>query len=556
MFFFVVNFLLFPSLVFAYNLVPQVNDIQLQQWNKKDNNLIITSNLTGTYQLHEIDHVGGARKQISAINGNLFFAENIPFTNIKAINYHDFTSNNFMVGYLKNGKEHPLSLSGFNDSILVFKNKSAFIYRNINLKTGFINLIYVDFTQHHIKKKRQITFKDGANWKPIFISEDGSKIYLRKILNPRHSLIYCYDLHKNKLDLLEGDEAKESNYYPLFADKNTGYYFLTSISSHIIQLAYRENKDKEYLFLPVEELNQSIKLADYDSVNRLIAFVTTKDEIDRLYIMNPDSYHFYYQELPEIKINQIHYNLSSSDLAIELESKVNEKSIYVLNKQLKKWVSSERIPPKEQIVSNDEKVLLSKGKLIKYTPSNETASFLKPIIFFFTSARLPFKRVNQNDLAEVALNSNRIIVEIDVDDFYQDNCLYHNESVSFHYDCYDYSDLAEWFYSLEDIDEHNIALYIPAQLLNESRPLFDHFYDVEFSLTLDDSFPLFLHPQLNQIDFDSFQAVKDISIFSLNAMKDFKLSKKIKSLYVYSQNELNIKYKLCDLIINNLIYRN
>ncbi len=325
----------------------QVRAAYFADWNPNGPGMLITTRFGDTYQLHYVDHPGGARKQITFFkepvnvgaycpakgkNGFLFSMD-VGGGEFYQIYYYDLNSGKNIM--LTDGKSR-------NESPLWSNNGAMFSYTSTR-RNGKDNDIYLSDADNPSAAK--MIYQAEGYWAPVDWSPDDSRLLVINYISANESYYYTLDVATGQAKLLfPKSEEKVAYGGAMWSKDGQGVYYVTDRGSEFMQLHYwnlASGKDE----VITKDIPWDVEGFDLSKDGKLLAFTANEDGMSKLRIIDTKTKKEL--QLPALPIGQvsgIKFKADNSALALNLETPRYPGDVYSLDlkeMELVRWTYSE-----------------------------------------------------------------------------------------------------------------------------------------------------------------------------------------------------------------------
>jgi len=329
------------------NQYQQTRAAYFSDWNPTGPGMLIATRFGDTYQLHYVDHPGGARRQITFFkepvnfgaycpakgkNGFLFSMD-VGGGEFYQIYYYDLTSGKNII--LTDGKSR-------NESPLWSNNGAMFSYTSTR-RNGKDNDIYLSNPDN--PSAARMIYQAEGSWGPVDWSPDDSRLLVINYISANESYYYILDSKTGQTKLLfPKSEGKVAYGGAMWSKDGKGVYYVTDRGSEFMQLHYWDlasGKDE----VITKEIPWDVEGFDLSRDGKLLAFVTNEDGMSRLRIIETKTKkELKLPALPVGQVSGIEFKPDNTTLALNVETPRYPGDVYSLDlkkMELVRWTYSE-----------------------------------------------------------------------------------------------------------------------------------------------------------------------------------------------------------------------
>jgi dipeptidyl aminopeptidase/acylaminoacyl peptidase len=329
------------------NQYQQTRAAYFSDWNPNGPGMLITTRFGDTYQLHHVDHPGGARRQITFFkepvnfgaycpakgkNGFLFSMD-VGGGEFYQIYYYDLSSGKNTM--LTDGKSR-------NESSLWSNNGKSFAYTSTK-RNGKDNDIYLSNPDNPSAAK--MIYQAEGSWGPVDWSPDDSRLLVINYISANESYYYILDSKTGQTNLLfPKSEEKVAYGGAMWSKDGKGVYYVTDRGSEFMQLHYWDlvpGKDE----VITKEIPWDVEGFDLSRDGKMLVFVTNEDGMSKLRIIETKTKkELKLPALPVGQVSGIKFKPDNTTLALNIETPRYPGDVYSLDlkkMELARWTYSE-----------------------------------------------------------------------------------------------------------------------------------------------------------------------------------------------------------------------
>jgi dipeptidyl aminopeptidase/acylaminoacyl peptidase len=258
-------------------------------WHPVRKEMLIGTRLGNTNQLHHVAFPGGARRQLTFYNDNVFVGHYQPTHGRYFIfskdtggdeqyqNYR-YDLDTAAVTLLTDGKSR-------NSRGVWSRQGNRLAYTSTRRNGTDTDLHTIDPSEP--KTDRLVAPLNAGGWSPLDWSPDERRILLREFISINESYIWIVDAQAGEKTLVTRKSSDEQISYSdaAFSKDGKGLYVITDDGSEFRRLAYLDLASSKLSFLS-PNLGADIDDFDLSADRTKIAFVTNSEGISKLYLLN------------------------------------------------------------------------------------------------------------------------------------------------------------------------------------------------------------------------------------------------------------------------------
>lgn len=320
----------------------------LSSWHPVKREMLISTRLADTPQLHHVKFPGGARTQLT------FFADRVgggsfhPRTGDYFVFTKDIGGNEFFQFYrydLASGETTLLTDGKSRNTGGRWSDDGSWLAYGSTRRTGKDVDIYV-VDPADPKTTRMVLQLEGGGWGVNDWSPDGRQVVVGEGVSANESYLWLLDVATGEKTLLtpKGEAEKVAYGNAQFSRDGKGLYLTTDRESEFQRLAYFDLASKKYAYL-TDHIKWDVDDFELSEDGRLIAFVTNEDGIGRLRLLDTKTgRETKAPELPVGLIGGIQWHKNSRDLGFSLTSARSTSDVYsfdVKTGKVERWTESE-----------------------------------------------------------------------------------------------------------------------------------------------------------------------------------------------------------------------
>ena len=329
------------------NQYQQVRAASFSDWDPKGNGILISTRFADTYQLHYVDHPGGARKQITFYKEPVYSGAFCPAQDKKGFLFSmDVGGGEFyqLYFYDLNTGSHKLLTDGKsrNEGGMWSNSGNSFAYTSTK-RNGKDNDIYLSNVDTPSAEK--VIYQVEGSWGPVDWSPDDSKLLVIHYISANESYYHILEAATGQAKLLFPETEEKVAYGgAMWSKDGKGVYYVTDRGSEFMQLHYWDlaaGKDETI----TKNIPWDVEGFDLSKDGKMLAFVTNEDGMGKLRIL--DTRTRKELKLPPLPVGQfsgIDFKLDNSALALNIETPRYPGDVYTIDlksMQLTRWTYSE-----------------------------------------------------------------------------------------------------------------------------------------------------------------------------------------------------------------------
>jgi dipeptidyl aminopeptidase/acylaminoacyl peptidase len=335
------------AVVERMNQYLNVRAASFSDWDPNGNGILISTRFADTYQLHYVDHPGGARRQITFFKEPVYsgafctapgksgflFSMDVGGGEFYQIYYYDLNLGRHQL--LTDGKSRNESPSWSNSG-------KSFAYTSTK-RNGKDNDIYVSNIDNPSAEK--MVYQVEGSWGPVDWSPDDSKLLVFHYISANESYYHILEVVTGQAKLLfPKSEEKVAYGGAMWSKDSHGVYYVTDRGSEFMQLHYWDlaaSKDETI----TKNIPWDVEGFDLSRDGKLLAFATNEDGMGKLRILDTKTRKEL--KLPPLPVGQfsgIDFKPDNTTLALNIETPRYPGDVYSIDlksMQLTRWTYSE-----------------------------------------------------------------------------------------------------------------------------------------------------------------------------------------------------------------------
>jgi len=335
------------AVVDRMNQYLQVRGGYFSDWNPNGPGMLISTRFADTYQLHYVDHPGGARRQITFFKEPVNSGAYCPAKGKKGFLFSmDIGGGEFYQIYyydLNSGKDTMLTDGKSRNESPLWSNSGAMFSYTSTRRNGKDNDIYLSDLDN--PSAARMVYQAEGYWGPVDWSPDDSRLLIVNYISANESYYYILDPNSAQATLLfPKTEEKVAYGQAMWSKDGKGVYYITDRGSEFMQLHYWDlasAKDEAI----TKDIPWDVEGFDLSKDAKLLAYVANEDGIGKLRIIDTKTRKEL--KLPELPIGQysgLEFKADNSALALNIETPRYPGDVYSLNlkkMELVRWTYSE-----------------------------------------------------------------------------------------------------------------------------------------------------------------------------------------------------------------------
>jgi dipeptidyl aminopeptidase/acylaminoacyl peptidase len=315
-------------------------------WDSEGKGIFVSTRFGETSQIHYVSKPGGARKQLTffmePIRGaavcpdpgrrGFLFGKDVGGSEFYQIFYFD----------LDDGTHTMLTDGTSRNGAIRWSNKGdRFIYYSTK-RNGRDWDLYVSTVEEPAAAEAVVT--EGGFWFPGEWSPNDKRLIVGRYVSANESYGYVLDVATKKLEEISPTEEKVSYGGAVWAKGGKGVFFSSDRESEFKHLRYYDLENSRERII-TDGIHWDVEEFEVDDNGDLLAFTVNEDGINKLYLLDTESYG--YRQVPGIPIGQIYqleFNPDGRRLAFVINTPQTPGDVYVLDvrdNSLERWTYSE-----------------------------------------------------------------------------------------------------------------------------------------------------------------------------------------------------------------------
>jgi dipeptidyl aminopeptidase/acylaminoacyl peptidase len=324
-----------------------VRAASFSDWDPDGNGILISTRFGDTYQLHYVDHPGGARRQITFFKEPVYSGAFCPAQDKKGFIFSmDVGGGEFYQIYFYdlNTGSHKLLTDGKsrNEGSMWSNNGTRFAYTSTK-RNGKDNDIYVSNIDNPSAEK--MVYQVEGSWGPVDWSPDDSKLLVIHYISANESYYHILEAATGQAKLLFPETEEKVAYGgAMWSKDGKGVYYVTDRGSEFMQLHYWDlgsGKDE----VITRDVPWDVEGFDLSKDGKMLAFVTNEDGMGKLRLIDTKTRkELKLPALPVGQVSGIDFKPDNSALALNIETPRYPSDVYTIdlkNMQLTRWTYSE-----------------------------------------------------------------------------------------------------------------------------------------------------------------------------------------------------------------------
>lgn len=318
-------------------------------WAHDSNSIYVKTRINGANQVHRVSHAGAAREQVSFADEPIGEVSRQPQGNLIAFAM-DEGGSGFDQIYLLDPASAETTLltdgNSLNNRMVWDESGQKLAFRSTR-RNGASNDIWITDTASPSQARLVLAVEDGALWKPVEFSRDGSTLLVQYYAGITESRIYLLNIASGELTLLAGDPGNPtSNVASGFSQDEQSVLFITNQrgeAAEIGKVAISGNGPVSYIEKPITWDVTEFRLSPDASRG---AFVTNEEGISRLYLFDPATMNYTrIQRIPIGVVSSLEFSPDGKKLGMTLDTARTPSDAFVLGlgskalaaKRLRRW---------------------------------------------------------------------------------------------------------------------------------------------------------------------------------------------------------------------------
>ena len=257
-------------------------------WHPVRKEMLIGTRRGNTNQLHQLQFPGGARRQLTFYNDNVFVGRYQPTHGRYLVFSRDSGGNEQYQNYrydLDTGAVTLTTDGKSRNSRGVWSRKgNRMAYTSTRRNGTDTDLYTIDPSEP--KTDRLVARLSGGGWSPLDWSPDERRILLREYISINESYMWIVDTETGEKTPVTPRSGAQVFYgEAVFDSDGNGLYVITDEGSEFRRLAHLDLHDKKLTFLSAH-LDVDVDDFDLSEDRTKIAFVTNSEGISMLYLLN------------------------------------------------------------------------------------------------------------------------------------------------------------------------------------------------------------------------------------------------------------------------------
>jgi dipeptidyl aminopeptidase/acylaminoacyl peptidase len=342
------------SVVSDLNRYQNVRSAGFEDWALDSDGIYISTRFGDVYQIHYVDHPGGARTQIT------FFEEPIGGMlrqpNGSKIGFTmDAGGSEFSQIFLLDpaGAEDAMMLTDgeSRNGAVVWHQDGEWIAYQSTRRNGASNDVWMMNINNPETAEMVLESPDGTWWGPVDFSPDSKKLLIMNYVGNADSRIHLLDPESKEMRLVAGNPENPSTNSPVAFDREgAGFYYVTDVNGEFQQLAWQsfeEGATPVFLTADIPWHVESMAVSDDRS---RAAFTVNENGFSRLYLMDLATNQFRpVDSIPTGLVGSLKFSPDGTRLGMTLNTAQTPSDSFVLglgegaleSGELTRWTLSE-----------------------------------------------------------------------------------------------------------------------------------------------------------------------------------------------------------------------
>lgn len=325
----------------------QVRGGYFSDWNPNGPGMLISTRFADTYQLHYVDHPGGARRQVTFFKEPVYAGAYCPATGKNGFLFSmDVGGGEFYQIYyydLNAGSSKMLTDGKSRNGSPLWSNRGAIFSYTSTIRNGRDNDIYISAVEN--PDQARMVYQAEGYWGPVDWSPDDSSLLIVNYISANQSYYYVMDVSSGQANLLfPKTEEKIAYGQALWSKDSKGVYYVTDRGSEFMQLHYLDlatGKDE----VLTQHIPWDVEQFDLSNDGKLLAFVANEDGMGKLRIIDTQTRgELKLPQLPVGQVSGIDFKPDNTALALNIETPRYPGDVYSLDlkkMELVRWTYSE-----------------------------------------------------------------------------------------------------------------------------------------------------------------------------------------------------------------------
>ncbi len=318
----------------------------VEDWASDGEGMLISTRFGETYQLHWVDHPGGARRQLTFFPEPVRGASICPEPNKKSFLYSmDEGGGEFYQIHeydLEDGKYRLLTDGESRNGGATWSNGGdRFAFYSTKRNGQDWDLYVLD---PRATDPPELVLKEGGAWVVGDWAPGDDRLLVVKYISANESLPHILDLKTSELTEINPTDTKVAYGGGVWGKDGKGIYFTSDENTEFQHLRYW-NLDKEEFKVLTNDIPWDIESVELSDDGKTLAFTANEDGIGVLYLLDTQSGKRH--KVPNLPIGQVYgltFHPDGKRLALVLNTPQTPGDIYVLNMEddsLVRWTFSE-----------------------------------------------------------------------------------------------------------------------------------------------------------------------------------------------------------------------
>jgi dipeptidyl aminopeptidase/acylaminoacyl peptidase len=278
-----------PAIAADLNRYQNVRSAPFRGWTSDGDGLYVSTRFGDVAQIHQVNHPGGARRQLT------FFAE--PVGQVLRRPQHDtlaFTrdegGNERSQIFLLNptsGEYQRISDGASRNGALSWSDDGQWLAFQSTRKDGRSLDVWVMNPEQPESARLVWEANDGRSFSAAGWDHDGKRLLIQEYISATRSSIHSIDIETGERHLLKGGEEQPHSYYALgFSERDAGFFYSSNEGSGFLKLHYQSLKGGDPVVI-TDKIPWDLSGFSLSACRRRAVFATNEDGITRVYLLDP-----------------------------------------------------------------------------------------------------------------------------------------------------------------------------------------------------------------------------------------------------------------------------
>ena len=284
------------SIVSSLNRYQNVRSAGFLDWTEDGNGIFVSTRFGDVSQVHQVNHPGGARQQITFFDEPVGGLQRQPGGSRMIFTMDAGGSEFSQVFLLDPGSDDDAIMltdgESRNGSVVWDRSGELIAYQSTR-RNGASNDVWLMDVSNPETARIVLTSPDGTYWAASDFSQDNSKLLIINYVGNADSRIHLLDIETGKLRLLAGDADNPSSNFPFAFDRDgTGFWYITDVKGDYRQLAWQSLAEGSEPVIVTGNIPWNVEGGNISHDRKRGVFSVNVDGMSQIYLLDMQSREF------------------------------------------------------------------------------------------------------------------------------------------------------------------------------------------------------------------------------------------------------------------------